>query len=390
MEAVPRPPRHLAPLQALRLLAALAVLATLAAAIAGGLLRAGALGATTLHGAWLTQATAGHAFLMVGGFMGTVIGLERAVAIRHPASFAAPATSLASGLAMLAGADDAAAWLAAAASIAFVAVNVVVVRRQAAAHTVLLLVAALAWAIGNLAFALGAAPAAIVPWWFAFLVLTIAAERLEMTRLMRRRACASAALCPILAMLGAGAALSGGSAATSAAWGGTLYGAALALLAGWLLTFDIARRTVHSAGLSRYMAICLLLGYGWLLVGGIAWIGAAAFALPLRDAALHGVGLGFVFSMMLAHAPVILPAVARVRLTFGAAYYLPLALLHGSLLLRLGPGLVDATTLARGALLNAAAIAAFALTIAGSAIAWRLRDASSPAHDSHGNAARHR
>jgi hypothetical protein len=30
----------------------------------------------------------------------------------------------------------------------------------------------------------------------------------------------------------------------------------------------------------------------------------------LRDAALHGLGLGFLFSMMLGHAPVILPAVA--------------------------------------------------------------------------------
>lgn len=36
--------------------------------------------------------------------------------------------------------------------------------------------------------------------------------------------------------------------------------------------------------------------------------------------ALHALGLGFVFSMVMRHAPVILPAVARLRLSFGVAF----------------------------------------------------------------------
>jgi hypothetical protein len=40
------------------------------------------------------------------------------------------------------------------------------------------------------------------------------------------------------------------------------------------------------------MAVCLLLGYAWLFVAGIAWT-ATSLGLPLRDAALHGLGLGF-------------------------------------------------------------------------------------------------
>ena len=57
---------------------------------------------------------------------------------------------------------------------------------------IVLLAGAFAWLAGNLSFAAGAASHAVLPWWFAFLVMTIAAERLEMTRLRRRRPAAPA------------------------------------------------------------------------------------------------------------------------------------------------------------------------------------------------------
>ena len=63
-----------------------------------------------------------------------------------------------------------------------------------ASDTLLLLGGALAWLIGCVLFLRRPGDAASLPWWFAFLVMTIAAERLEMTRLMRRRAGAAAAL----------------------------------------------------------------------------------------------------------------------------------------------------------------------------------------------------
>jgi hypothetical protein len=300
--------------------------------------------------------------------MGTVIGIERAVAVKHPLSFAGPLASLAGGIAMLGRAAGVAGWLVAAASLAFIAVNVAVVKRQRAAHTVLLLVSAIAWATGSLVFALSPQSAAVVPLWFSFLVLTIASERLEMTRLMRRREGAAVALYAIVGVMLLGAMLSG----ASSSWGGLLYGSSLVALSIWLVTFDIARRTVRAQGLSRYMALCLLLGYLWLFVAGAAWI-ATSLGLPFRDAALHGLALGFVFSMVLGHAPVILPAIARVKVLFGRAYYLPLLLLHASLAVRLAAGRVDASAWAGGAAGNAVAIAAFLATVAGSAMAWRVK-----------------
>lgn len=363
--AAPHRPARL-PLRGAGWLLAGAVAVAAFAAIAGGLVRAGVALPAVGPATWWTSAVLEHAALMVGSFMGTVIAIERAVALRRPFTWAAPVLSAAAGLALLAGARDAGAGLLLSAGAVFVAVNAVLVQRQSADHTRLLLASAVAWLAGHSLFAAGAAPAAVVPWWFTFLVVTIAAERLEMTRLMRRRRGAHAAMHAALAAQFAGAALAG----VAPAGAGVLYGVSLVLLAGWLLAFDVARRTVFAAGLARYMAVCLLGGYVWLALGGAAWA-ATALGAPCRDAALHAIGLGFVLSMMFGHAPVILPAVARLKLRFGRAFYVPLALLHASLLVRLGPGSFDPAWRAWGSAGNAFAIGLFALTVAVAAWSWR-------------------
>ncbi len=77
-----------------------------------------------------------------------------------------------------------------------------------------------------------------------------------------------------------------------------LSGLGLAALGLWLLRYDIARRTVRQKGLTRYIAVCLLPGYAWLLLGGLLWLayGGGAPAGPTYDAMLHTVFVGFVFS----------------------------------------------------------------------------------------------
>ena len=346
-------------------LALLPIGAALVGAVAGGLLRAGVPAG---DGAVIGSAALGHAALMIGAFLGTVIAVERAAALRQRLAWLGPAVSAAAGIVWLGGAETVAAALLLAASLLFVGANIVVMRRQRAAHTALLLAAAVAWTVGNLGLVAGFDADAIAAWWFTFLVMTIAAERLEMARLMRHDARAQRWLIGLLVALAGGAALQG-----AAPVGGVLYGGALLALAGWLGRYDIARRTVRTEGLPRYMAACLLSGYAWLAVAGIAWA-ATALGWPARDAALHALGLGFVFAMMMGHAPVILPAVARIKVQYGAVFYAPLALLQVSLLVRLGGGAIDAGWRAAGAVLNAAAIALFARVIAGGAIVWRRRE----------------
>jgi hypothetical protein len=164
-------------------------------------------------------------------------------------------------------------------------------------------------------------------------VLTIAGERLELGRLLRLGPWVHNGFIISVAVLLVGLLLSLGGLLP----GWALAGLGFVFLGLWLLRFDIARRTVRQTGLPRYIAVCLLIGYGWLIVGGGLW---AAFSLQmvsnfLYDAALHAVLLGFVFSMIFGHAPIILPALFNRLVAYTPVFYFPLTVLHLSLFLRL-------------------------------------------------------
>ncbi len=321
-----------------------------------------------------------HGALMVSGFFGTVIGLERAVALRHPAAYLGPLLSAAGGLALVAGVAPAfAPWLMVAASSALTAASIRIVWRQPAAFTLTLALGAAAWLAGNTLWALGAATQSVLLWWMAFLVLTIAGERLELSRMLPRPA---SALC--LFGLIVVAMLAGLVESTSGALAGpSIFAAALLGLAAWLMRHDIARRTVKQSGLTRFIAVCLLSGYGWLATGALVALSSTVIepGAPAFDASVHAVMLGFVFSMVLGHAPIILPAVMRVRIDYRSHFYLPLLLLHASLALRIVADGLDAFALRRtGALINGVALLAFILTMAHAV--WRSRGASGTARRS--------
>jgi hypothetical protein len=140
----------------------------------------------------------------------------------------------------------------------------------------------------------------------------------------------------------------------------------LLALAIWLVAKDIARRTVRERGLTRYIAYALLLGYAWLAIGSLIVLSDPLFApgRPAYDAALHAWFLGFVFSMVFGHAPIIAPALLRVTLPYRTAFYLPLVALHLSVAVRIcGSLLQDHALRQAGAAGNAAAIALFILTM---------------------------
>jgi hypothetical protein len=114
-------------------------------------------------------------------------------------------------------------------------------------------------------------------------------------------------------------------------------GVGLFVTASWLLRYDLAWHSAQQAGLPRYIAVCLVAGYVWLAVGGILWLLFAPFfsAGPRYDAMLHSIFLGFVVSMIFAHAPIILPTITGLSLPFQKIFYLHAGLLHLSLLLRI-------------------------------------------------------
>ncbi len=311
-----------------------------------------------------------HGPLMVFGFLGTVISLERAVALRRPWGYLAPAGTLAGAALLFAGVRQGIGELVLlAAGCVLAALFVVILRAHATASTATLLLGALLWVVGDALWLRGDPLVQVVPWWAGFLVLTIVGERLELAAMGRLTRTGRIVFLALTLIFLAGLAVS----ATDVDGGIRLAGTALIGYALWLARFDIARHTVRRPGLPRFVALALLPGYVWLAVGGALWLrNGAQVAGFAHDAELHALFLGFVFSMIFGHAPVIFPGVLGIHIPFRRPFYLHLALLHAGLALRVGGDLAGNFTAARwGGILNAVAIGLFLVATIGSAILAR-------------------
>ncbi len=299
-----------------------------------------------------------HGPLMVSGFLGTVIGLERAVALKRAWPYAVPLLSGLGALALIAGLPEkAGAALIVLASLGLVGVFAVIVRIQPAAHSVVMGIGAGCWLVGNILWLFGQPVHFVVHWWGAYLVLTIAGERLELSRFVEPSGRMKGAFKAFVAAYLAGAALIGAFPDA----GARIAGAGMVLVTFWLFVNDIARRTIRNTGLTRFTAVCLLSGYVWLGVSGFLLLaGGHVPAGPAYDAVLHALFLGFVFAMIFGHAPIIFPAVLGLPVFFRSVFYVHLAVLHGSLVLRVAGDLSSwSDGRAWGSALNALAIVLF-------------------------------
>lgn len=302
--------------------------------------------------------TAFHGPLIVSGFLGTVIGLERAVALGRPAGYLAPLVTGTGGLALALGAPPLLGpLLITLGSLGLAVIFAALLRRQRELYVATMAVGALAWLTGNVLWLAGWPVHRVVAWWMGFLVLTIAGERLELARLIRISRTSRGVFTAIAGTLVAGLALT----LVIADAGVRLSGAAMAALAVWLGWQDIARHTVRQRDLTRFIAVCLLSGYVWLGIGGLTALAAGAVAAGLTyDAMLHAVLLGFVTAMIFGHAPIIFPALLGRSMPFRRQFYAHLVLLHASLALRVAGDLTGWIPGRQwGGLLNAVAILLF-------------------------------
>jgi hypothetical protein len=278
-----------------------------------------------------------HGPLMVFGFVGTVVVLERAVAIRRNWAFLSPGLLGAGGIALVSPIPLFVGQIAlVAGSIVLLAIYRAIWARQPSTSSA---VQALGALLGLAATILwwGRVPVPqLIPAMTLFLVLTIAGERLELARIsptVDERA--ERWLLAVALVLASGVVL----ALLWPVLGYPVLGFALLGLVSWLVRYDVATRLVRSKGLPRYMALCLLAGYGWLGVVGLVWIlWGPGYVGPAYDAVVHSVFLGFVISMIMAHAPTILPAVLRRPLPYRPLMYGPVVLMHASLLVRVVGG----------------------------------------------------
>lgn len=279
-----------------------------------------------------------HGPLMVCGFLGTLVGLERAVGTGLKWAYTGPAlTALGAALALIGVPAPVGPLLITLGSLVTFAVLLTLVRLMPALFTVVIALGCLAWAIGNTLW-LGGRPIPVaVLWWINFLVLTIAGERLELSRMLKLSPTVQRLFGVIVFILLAGAALG----VVDYAWGMRLLGVGMVAAAAWLLRYDIARRRLKAGGVARFIGISLLSGYVWLAVGGVlAILYGGAMAGPTYDAVLHSIFLGFVFAMIFAHAPIIFPAILHVPMAYTPRFYSHLILLHVSLILRVAGDLI--------------------------------------------------
>lgn len=294
-----------------------------------------------------------HGVLMVLGFLGTLIALERAVALRRPWGLLAPALLGAGAVALLSPAPPVLGRLLLVnGCVVLVTVYAALWRRS---HEVTVLVQLLGAVLAACAAVLWLRVEVfdLVPLLAAFVVLTIAAERVELARISVPRSAPRV-------LLGAGAALAV-AALLAAAWpdgGAHLVGLVLLVLVGYLLRHDVARHLVRAHGLPRFSAAALLAGYAWLALAGAVWlVGGRPTGTASYDVVVHGTFLGFAISMVMAHAPVILPAVLSVRLPYRAVLWVPLTVLHTGMAVRvLGAGLGGGPVWQAGSVVTVAAV----------------------------------
>lgn len=301
-----------------------------------------------------------HGPVMVLGFMGALISLERAQALRNPLAYLAPALLSTGAVALVLGAPVALGKLLLLdGTIAFLAVAVALWFRAP-----LGLVAAQALGVAYAVFAafglLFADISVVIPLLADFLIITIAAERAELAQLTMGPKSVPMLL-SLTVLIGAGAGLS----VVLPDLGSRLLGLAAVCTSVWLIRDDVGRRMIRTSGLRRFNAAALLAGNGWLAVAGVVWLVVGQTTQGgTYDAVIHSVFLGFGVSMIMAHAPIIFPAVIGRPLPYKPAMWIPLGLLNVGLAVRVVGDLTDVIPAHQtGGVLTVLSMLAFMLTV---------------------------
>lgn len=151
-------------------------------------------GFALLIGVWTGLARAGvhepfgpvaaHGVVMVLGFVGTLIALERAVALGQRWAYAGPALSASAVVGLTLGLPAAAAGIMlTVAGLVVTGAYATLLRRRVETYLVIMAAGAVAWVTAAVLWTAGLGPVRITPLLAAFLVLTIVGERVELSRL---------------------------------------------------------------------------------------------------------------------------------------------------------------------------------------------------------------
>jgi len=253
------------------------------------------------------QATGQHGALMVGSFLGTLICLERVVALKQKWMYVIPILSGFSLVFFLIGNPTMAFIMLTTGSLGLVYIYIDLIARFREYYFYIMMIGAIGWTVGNIIMMLKPFYPQAAPWWIAFILLTVFGERLELSKFLPKSKLKMNTMFISIAVYMTGMVIPYHTV------GRLFTGIGLIFMALWLFKYDIARKSAKARGMPKFTGTLLLAGYFWLLLCGLLMIFEVDNAFHY-DAMLHAFFLGFTFSMIFAHAPIIFPGVAGLNL----------------------------------------------------------------------------
>jgi hypothetical protein len=299
----------------------LIAMVNLLAGMAAGLVRIG--WRLDVHGL-----AASHGAIMVGGFLGTLIALEKLIPLKTKILYAIPIVSGGSLIAFCLGLPQEAVLMITIASLGLSVVFAFYYAKHRELQFLIMFAGALCWLTGNVFLYSENFYPLSFPLWVGFILLIIVGERIEITKFLPVTMKQKGILFALLALY------VGSSLVSFHGIGSIVSGIALICISIWLLQYDLIRVSITKAGLTKYVAVALLCGYLALLICGVFFITMQG-SIMSYDVLVHTFFLGFVFSMIFAHGPIILPGVLGISAKpFHRIFYLWLILLQISWLTR--------------------------------------------------------
>jgi len=307
----------------------------------------------------ILKASLHHGAIMVGGFLGTLIALEKVIPLKKKLLFIIPALGGASVLFFFVGQPVTSFFLVLTASLLLVGVFFYYMLRTKDLVYFMMMCGSICWLTGNAVLITKSIYPPAFPWWMGFILFVITAERLELAKFLPVSRSLKTLLVVLLFVYAGGVMWSfhhGGQ------W---MSGIALVAIAVWLMQYDVIGISIRKQGLQKFIATALLSGYFALLLTGV-------FLLTLMnhvfgyDAIVHTFFIGFVFSMIFAHGPVILPGVLGLAVKpWHPLMYVWLVLLHISLAIRITADLLHDMELRKmTGVVSAVAMTGYFVTIA--------------------------
>ncbi len=322
----------------------------------------------SLHSLWtvgggpwsmMPTLTMHHGAIMVGGFLGTLISLEKVIPLKKKWLFSIPLLS-ASSIVFFALHQPAISFIFLILSGAgLILVFLQYFRKDKSLIYILMLAGSVCWFVGNVLLLTRDLYPLAFPWWFGFILFIIIAERLELMKFLPVTENKKKVLILLLILL-----LTGILFSFQGIWKG-ISGLALMAISVWLMRYDIIGISTRKEGLPRFIAVALLSGYFSMLLTGVFFI-ILDDQLLAYDIFVHTFFLGFVFSMIFAHGPIILPGVLGISVKpYHKILYGWLLILHISWMARVWADIFLAFDIRKvSGILSALAILGYFATVA--------------------------